>query len=277
MPPSERIVSQASVRIRYVTKNGGDHEQEEQVLPASAAERDPVRERVADRERRHGRDPRVLERADELRLVRRDGVAEVRPRPAEGEATGRGPARGPSSRGSTSARRRRRRATPCPARRKVRRRPAARWKNLPIPPGLGSDQVLEVLLVLRVVEPPWRRTRASSRAVTPAGRSAGSSPPPGRSSSARPPAPFDRADVVDVVLDLARRSSGRRTSSRAPRRRRRRRPSGSACCRSRASPRSSARSTSGPDGRPGAAPCRPTRRSTPRRRPWPAAARSRCP
>ena len=62
-----------------------DHEQEEEVLPPPTAKRDPVRERVTDRERDRRRGPRVLERADELRLVGGDGVAEVPPRPAEAE------------------------------------------------------------------------------------------------------------------------------------------------------------------------------------------------
>src|SRR5919201_2048995 len=51
----------------------------------AAAERDPVGKRVAADERDHRREARVLERAHELRVVERDRVVEVPPRPLEGE------------------------------------------------------------------------------------------------------------------------------------------------------------------------------------------------
>ena len=60
-----------------------DHEDEEDVLPAPGAERDPVGERVAEEERDERRDPGVDERADQLLAVVRDGLGEVRERPRE--------------------------------------------------------------------------------------------------------------------------------------------------------------------------------------------------
>ena len=61
----------------------GDDEEQEQVLPAPAAERDPVGQRVRDEEREDRGDPRVLERADELLLVGAEGLRVVLPGPGE--------------------------------------------------------------------------------------------------------------------------------------------------------------------------------------------------
>jgi hypothetical protein len=63
-----------------------DDRQQQQVLPASAAECDPVRQRVADHEREHGRDPGVDERADQVLVVGLDRVPVVRELPRELEA-----------------------------------------------------------------------------------------------------------------------------------------------------------------------------------------------
>ena len=83
-PSSARIVSQASVRIRYVTKNGAMIEQQEEVLPASAAERDPVRERVADAASASTvAIPAYSNERIELWLVGRERVRVVVPRPGE--------------------------------------------------------------------------------------------------------------------------------------------------------------------------------------------------
>ena len=41
-------------------------EEQQEVLPPTAAERDPVRDGIAQHERKNGRDPCVLERTDEL-------------------------------------------------------------------------------------------------------------------------------------------------------------------------------------------------------------------
>src|SRR5205085_3440597 len=60
-----------------------DDEEQEQVPPAPTAERDPVRERIAEQQREHRRDPCVLERARELRAVPADRGAVVPPRPRE--------------------------------------------------------------------------------------------------------------------------------------------------------------------------------------------------
>ena len=60
-----------------------DDEDEEDVLPLPRPEGDPVRERVAERERQHGRDPRVPERPHELLAVVRERLAVVGELPGE--------------------------------------------------------------------------------------------------------------------------------------------------------------------------------------------------
>src|SRR6266567_3522356 len=67
-------------------EEGSDDEEQEQVLPASAAKRDPVGERIAEEKRQDRRDPRVLERADEVPAVVPNRIPVVPPGPGEGVA-----------------------------------------------------------------------------------------------------------------------------------------------------------------------------------------------
>ena len=60
-----------------------DDEEQQHVLPAAAAERDPVRERVADQQREDRRDAGIFERADELGVVVAKRVRVVVPGPVE--------------------------------------------------------------------------------------------------------------------------------------------------------------------------------------------------
>ena len=60
-----------------------DDQDQEDVLPPSCAERDPVDERVGDEQREDRRDARVDERAHELLVVVADRVPVVRERPVE--------------------------------------------------------------------------------------------------------------------------------------------------------------------------------------------------
>ena len=124
-------------------EEGRDDDQQQQVLPAAAAERDPVRDRVADHEREQRRDPRVLERADELGAVVRDRVPVVAPRPREGVSRRRScPTAATGRRGSPSGTRKKTAEEEQPGReQQVRRQPA-----MPVEeahrPLLSRDQVL---------------------------------------------------------------------------------------------------------------------------------------
>ena len=77
----DRLPGEGPDQVR--DEEGRDEEEQEQVLPAAAAEGDPVCDRVADDERECRRDACVLERPDELRAVVPDRVPVVPPRPGE--------------------------------------------------------------------------------------------------------------------------------------------------------------------------------------------------
>ena len=77
----DRLPGERPDQIR--DKERRDDEEEQQVLPAPAAKRDPVRNRIADQERKHRCDARVFERADEVPFVVPDCVPVVPPGPAE--------------------------------------------------------------------------------------------------------------------------------------------------------------------------------------------------
>ena len=82
-PSSARICFHAMVRRMKLVKNGAMTSTSSRFFHcAPRAERDRVGQRVADRQREHGRGARVDERAHEVRPVLRDGVGVVLP--AEG-------------------------------------------------------------------------------------------------------------------------------------------------------------------------------------------------
>ena len=123
-----------------------DDQQQQQVLPAPAAEGDEVRERVADEERDHGRDARRTRAS--ARTAR--GTSRSRPsscpRPGEDVAdVERALLERRVRRGSRSGRRRRARGTPAPAGAAGTGAP-----TVPVQPGHhpGADDGLELLLQL---------------------------------------------------------------------------------------------------------------------------------
>ena len=63
----DRLPGERPDQVRDEERRHDD--QQQQVLPPAAAERDPVRDRVAEDEREQRRDAGVLDRADELRAV----------------------------------------------------------------------------------------------------------------------------------------------------------------------------------------------------------------
>src|SRR5207248_1941345 len=77
----DRLPRERADQVR--DEEGRDDQQEEKVLPPAAAEGDPVGDRIADQERDRRREPGVLERAEELRLVVANRVPVVPPGPGE--------------------------------------------------------------------------------------------------------------------------------------------------------------------------------------------------
>ena len=77
IPWSDRMNCQARRPDHERDEEREEQHQQEEVLVRPAVERDPVRERVGDDEVDRGGEPRVAERAEELRVVRRKTLREL--------------------------------------------------------------------------------------------------------------------------------------------------------------------------------------------------------
>ena len=123
----ERVNDEAVVREDGLPGQGSDQirdeerrddEQQQEVLPPAAAERDPVRDRVAQQEREQRRDSRVLERTDELSRGSSGARTGSCPRPTRTSSRCRSSPTGATGRRESRAgtTKKMRRATACPAR-----------------------------------------------------------------------------------------------------------------------------------------------------------------